>query len=201
MQSGYRYERVAPIGRNFHPEFRPELTPKQMLELGVFCGKYMTDARKEFPTSCFTRAKLSPHSRDRCLNYFGVDASQPLSVWRKKGWIHPDDPRGWFQWYCRYYMGRRMPEEDARQIRRWNAMRRHVAQIKRHCEHGDQTCRKRQRQALLHWAYDSRKISRTIRTPIPPAIASMSRLGQRQTFGHARAMSAFNPKADIRKSE
>ena len=110
MQSGYRYERVAPIGRNFHPEFRPELTPKQMLELGVFCGKYMTDARKEFPTSWFTRAKLSPHSRDCSLNYFGVDASQPLSVWRKKGWIHPDDPRGWFQWYCRYYMGRRMPE-------------------------------------------------------------------------------------------
>ena len=135
MQSGYRYERVAPIGRNFHPEFRPELTPKQMLELGVFCGKYMTDARKEFPTSWFTRAKLSPHSRDCSLNYFGVDASQPLSVWRKKGWIHPDDPRGWFQWYCRYYMGRRMLEEDARQIRRWNAMRRHVTQIKRHCEH------------------------------------------------------------------
>ena len=124
MQRGYRYERVAPIGPNFHPEFRPELTPKQMLELGVFCGKYMTDARKEFPTSWFTRAKLSPRSRDCSLNYFGVDASQPLSVWRRKGWIHPDDPRGWFQWYCRYYMGRRMPEEDARQIRRWNAMRR-----------------------------------------------------------------------------
>src|SRR6476661_2828056 len=91
MQSGYRYERVAPTGRNFYPEFRPELTPKQMLELGVFCGKYMTDGRKEFPTSWFTRAKLSPHSRDCSLNYFGVDASQPLSVWRKKGWIHPDD--------------------------------------------------------------------------------------------------------------
>jgi len=158
MQRGYRYERVAPLGRNFHPEFCPELTPKEMLELGVFCGKYMTDTRKEFPTSWFTRAKLSPNSRDCSLNYFGVDASQPLSVWRKKGWIHPDDPRGWFQWYCRYYVGRRIPEEDARQIRRWNAMRRHVAQIERHCECGDQTCRKRQRQALLHWAYDSRKI-------------------------------------------
>ena len=158
MQSDYQYERVAPIGRNFHPDFRPELTPKQMLELGVFCGKYMTDTRKEFPSSWFTRAKLSLHSRDCSLNYFGVDASQPLSVWRKKGWIHYEDPRGWFQWYCRYYIGRRMPEEDARQIRRWKAMRRHVAQIKRHCEHQDQTCRKRQRQALLHWAYDSRKI-------------------------------------------
>ena len=158
MQRGYQYERIASLGRNFHPEFRPELTPKEMLELGVFCGKYMTDTRKEFPAQWFTRAKLSPNSRDCSLNYFGVDASQPLSVWREKGWIHPDDPRGWFQWYCRYYMGRRMPEEDARQIKRWNAMRRHVAQIKRHCKHGDQTCRRRQRQALLHWAYDSRKI-------------------------------------------
>jgi hypothetical protein len=158
MQRGYRYERIASPGRNFHTEFRPELTPKEMLELGVFCGKYMTDTRDEFPAQWFTRAKLSPKSRDCSLNYFGVDASQPLSVWRRNGWIHPDDPRGWFQWYCRYYMGRRMPEEDARQIRRWNAMRRHVAQINRHCEPGDQTCRKRQRQALLHWAYDSRTI-------------------------------------------
>ena len=85
MQSDYQYERVAPMGRNFHPDFRPELTPKQMLELGVFCGKYMTDTRKEFPASWFARAKLSQHSRDCFLNYFGVDASQPLSVWRKKG--------------------------------------------------------------------------------------------------------------------
>ena len=158
MQRGYRYERMASPGRNFHPEFRPDLTPKQMLELGVFCGKYMTDTRDEFPARWFTRAKLSPRFRDCSLNYFGLAASQPLSVWRKKGWIHPDDPRGWFQWYCRYYMGRRMPEEDARQIKRWNAMRRHIAQIKRHCERGDLTCRKRQRQALLHWAYDSRTI-------------------------------------------
>src|SRR5215510_1757661 len=137
MQRGYRYVLTAPVGRNFDPEFCPELTPKEMLALGVFCGKYMTDCRREFPASWFTRAKLSPLGRDCSLNYFGLDASQPLSVWRKKGWIHPDDPRGWFQWYCRYYMGRRMPEEDARQIKRWKAMRRHVAQIKQHCEPGD----------------------------------------------------------------
>ena len=102
--------------------------------------------------------KASPEQRDASLNYFGVDASQPLSVWRKKGWLHPDDPRGWFQWYCRYYMGRRMPEEDARQIRRWKQIERHVAQVKQNCDKGDLTCRKRQRQALLHWAYDSRRI-------------------------------------------
>jgi hypothetical protein len=158
MQKGYRYVLSEPIGRNFDPEFRPELTPKQMLQLGVFGGKYMTDTRKEFPKSWFARAKLSPKRRDPSLNFFGVDASQPLSVWRAKGWLHGDDPRGWFQWYCRYTMGRRMPEEDRRQIKRWKAMRRHARQIERYCEPGHLTCRRRQRQALLHWAYDSRKI-------------------------------------------
>ena len=158
MQRGYRYALTAPPGRNFDPEFRPDLTPAQMLRLGVFAGKYMTDCRKEFPPSWFARAKLAKDARDKSLNYFGVDASQPLSVWRSKGWIYRDDPRGWFQWYCRYYMGRRIPDEDARQIKRWKAIRRHVRQVQRHCEPGDVTCRKRQRQALLHWAYDSRKI-------------------------------------------
>jgi hypothetical protein len=157
MQRGYRYVLTEPMGRNFDPEFRPELTPKQMLALGVFCGKYMTDCRKEFPASWFANARLSSSGRDCSLNYFGIDASQPLSVWRKKGWIHPNDPRGWFQWYCRYYMGRRISGEDARQIKRWKAIRRHIAQIRRHCEPGDPTCRPRQRQAVLHWAYDSRK--------------------------------------------
>jgi hypothetical protein len=149
---------TAPVGRSFDPEFKPQLTPAEMLRLGVFGGKYMTDCRREFPTSWFARAKLSPRRRDNTLNFFGVDASQPLSEWRRKGWIYPDDPRGWFQWYCRYYMGRRLPDEDRRQIKRWKAIRRHVRQIQKNCEPGELTCRKRQRQALLHWAYDSRKI-------------------------------------------
>jgi hypothetical protein len=158
MQENYRYELIEPRGRNFHPDFHPELTPQQMLALGVFCGKYMTDCKDEFPKSWFIRAKLSPDRPDCSLNYFGVKASQPLSVWRKKGWMHPDDPRGWFQWYCRYYLGRRIPEEDKRQISRWKTMQRNVRKIERHCEPGHLTCRRRQRQALLHWAYDSRKI-------------------------------------------
>jgi hypothetical protein len=156
MQQGYQYELVEPIGEHFAQDFRPDLSPKDMLALGVFGGKYMTDCQDEFPEDWFTNAKLSPEHRDPSLNFFGVDASQPLSVWREKGWIHSDDPRGWFQWYCRYYMGRRMPEEDARQIRRFNMMRRHSAQIVRNCRPKDFSCRPRQRQALLHWAYDSR---------------------------------------------
>lgn len=158
MQEGYVYERTEPEGKHFDSDFRPDLTPKEMLELGVFGGKYMTDCREEFPASWFAHAKLSPEKRDPTLNYFGVDASQPLSVWRAKGWIHPDDPRGWFQWYCRYFVGRRLPQEDHRQIRRWRMMRRHLAQVAHHCRRGDMGCRRRQRQALLHWAYDSRKI-------------------------------------------
>ena len=158
MQTGYRYALVEPEGRNFDAGFEPELTPKAMLALGVFGGCYLTDCRDEFPAAWFARAKLSPSRPDPALNFFGVAASQPLSLWREKGWIHPDDPRGWFQWYCRYYRGRRSPQEDVRQIGRWRAMRRHVAQIRSHCEPGDPFCRPRQRQALLHWAYDARKI-------------------------------------------
>ncbi len=157
MQKNYRYFLTEPIGKNFDPDFKPDLSPKQMLAMGVFGGKYMTDCAKEFPEDWYKNAKLCPKKHDAKLNLFGINASQPLSVWRKKGWIYAEDPRGWFQWYCRYYMGRRIPQEDARQIKRWKAMKRHVAQIEKNCDKGFFDCRKRQRQALLHWAYDSRK--------------------------------------------
>lgn len=156
MQADYRYTLVEEVGCNFDATFTPQLTPKEMLELGVFGGKYLTDCMDEFPVSWFTNAKLSPQGKDISLNYYQVDASQPLSVWIAKGWIYPDDPRGWFQWYCRYYLGRRIPGEDTRQIKRWRAFRRHVGAITKYCEPYDWTCRKKQRQALLHWAYDAR---------------------------------------------
>jgi hypothetical protein len=157
MQKKYVYYRTEPAGKNFPPDFTPQLTPKQMLEMGVFGGKYLTDCRKEFPKDWFARARLCRKRHDPELNYFGVNASQPLAVWREKGWIYPEDPRGWFQWYCRYYLGRRCPD-DQRQIKRWKAMKRHVAQIQKHCKKGNLDCRRKQRQALLNWAYDSRKI-------------------------------------------
>ena len=154
---GYSYVLTAPEGGDFAEDFSPDLTPAQMLALGVFGGCYMTDCRDEFPAAWFEDAKLSPGRPKKSLNYYGVAASQPLSEWRRKGWLHDDDPRGWFQWYCRYFLGRRH-SDDERQIKRWRAIRRHVAQLRGACDHGDLSCRPRQRQALLHWAYDSRKI-------------------------------------------
>ena len=156
IQQQYSYELAEPEGKNFDSDFIPQLTPAEMLELGVFGGKYMTDCCNEFPKSWFTNAKLSSEKKDISLNYYFVDASQSLQEWQRKGWIHPQDPRGWFQWYCRYFLGRRTPEEDSRQIKRWRAFSRHAGAIRKYCGPGDWSCRKKQRQALLHWAYDSR---------------------------------------------
>ena len=158
MQTGYVYLLNENIGQNFHEEFKPELTPKQMLKLGVFGGKYMNDCKNEFPEEWFYHAKLARVKKDINLNFYKINASLPLSVWRSKGWIYKDDPRGWFQWYCRYYMGRRIEKEDFRQIKRWKAIKRHVGAVKKNCNQNDLNCRKKQRQALLHWAYDSRLI-------------------------------------------
>lgn len=157
MQQDYRYLRTEPAGQNFHPDFHPELTPKEMLELGVFGGKYLTDCREEFPADWFQDARFNPERHDPNVNFFGVNASKPLWYWKLKGWIYAEDPRGWFQWYCRYYMGRRCAD-DERQMKRWKAMRRHIGQLRKNCLKGDLNCRRKQRQALLHWAYDSREI-------------------------------------------
>jgi hypothetical protein len=156
MQKGYTYTLVCPVGKSFDSEFKPEFTPKEMLELGVFGGKYMTDCKDEFPKDWFSKAKLCHEKHDAMLNFFKVNASQSLKQWQKKGWIYHADPRGWFQWYCRYYIGRRIPQEDQRQIKRWKGIKRHVMQVKKNCIKGDFSCRSIQRQALLHWAYDSR---------------------------------------------
>lgn len=153
MQSNYSYDLTAPTGEDFDPDFSPRFTPQEMLEMGVFEGKYCNDCVGELPASWFEKAKIAAIA-DEQLNYFGVRSRQPLSVWREKGWIYGPDPRGWFQWYCRYFLGRRLPAIDAIQIRRWRGFARHAGQIRANCEPGDIFCRPRQRQALLQWAHD-----------------------------------------------
>jgi hypothetical protein len=159
-QTGYQYVLTEPAGKkNFHSDFIPQLSPAEMLELGIFGGNYFVEIPNEFPSEWFENVKLSRTGyAEKELNFFKVNASQPLAVWQKKGWIYFEDPRGWFLWYCRYYMGRRIPDEDLRQIQRWKNMRRHITQLSNNCQKGDFACRPRQRQALLHWGYDPRLI-------------------------------------------
>lgn len=158
-QTGYQYPLFAPVGQDFALDFRPDLTPKQMLHLGVFGGDYFPEVSDEFPPDWFDGVELSGGSGAvASRNYFKVNASQPLAEWQRKGWIYEEDPLGWFLWYCRYYMGRRIPEEDTRQIKRWKNMRRHISQLQKNCVAGDVSCQPRRRQALLHWAYDSREM-------------------------------------------
>ncbi|WP_083096989.1 hypothetical protein [Pseudophaeobacter leonis] len=153
MQRDYSYHLDAPMGEDFAEGFTPFYTPAEMLALGVFEGKYLNDCRDEFPSDWFETAKLSQRANAE-VNYFGIKSRQPLSHWQQKGWIYGPDPRGWFQWYCRYYMGRRLPTLDEIQIKRWRGFARHAGQIRANCHTGDIFCRPRQRQALLQWAYD-----------------------------------------------
>jgi len=153
MQSDYSYVLSEPMGQNFDSAFTPHLSPRKMLEMGVFEGRYMNDCTAEFPADWFADAKISDVA-DESLNFFGVKSRQPLSVWRDKGWIYGPDPRGWFQWYCRYYLGRRLDEIDSKQIKRWRGFARHAGQIRANCYPGDIFCRPRQRQGLLQWSHD-----------------------------------------------
>lgn len=153
MQQNYEYELTEPEGANFAEGFEPYFTPKEMHMMGVFEGKYLNSCREEYPHHWFEIAKLSD-TPDLTLNYFGIKSRQPLSEWRKKGWIMEEDPRGWFEWYCRYYRGRRHSRMDNLQIKRWRNFSRHAGQIRANCEPGDIWCRPRQRQALLQWAHN-----------------------------------------------
>lgn len=174
----YTYRLEANPGQDMDPRFRPAFTPGEMLTMGVFEGKYLNDCTDEFPQEWFRMAfameKLSPETPDVSCNYFQVQSRQPLRVWRENGWApsrsrtrratgvrsiladpkrNPDE-RGWFQWYCRYWLGRRIPELDSVQIGRWRSFARHVGAIRKGCTKGDLECRRRERQALLQWAYD-----------------------------------------------
>jgi hypothetical protein len=153
MQQGYSYEIAARGGQDFAEGFEPRYSPAEMLAMGVFEGKYCNDCRGEFPASWFEKARILDKP-DPSLNQFGVKSRKPLSYWREKGWIIGPDLRGWFQWYCRYYLGRRLPDIDEIQIKRWRAFVRHAGQIRANCEPGDIFCRPRQRQALLQWSHD-----------------------------------------------
>ena len=140
--------------RDFYKLFKPELTPKKMMKLGVFGGSYFGGNIKEYPKSWFKNAKLSKMFNVN-KNRFKVASGLSRKEWIDKGWIFKEDPLGWFQWYCRFKNGRRIPRIDEIQIKRWKAFgARHVPAIKKNCDPGDIHCRRKQRQAVLQWAYN-----------------------------------------------
>ena len=174
---GYEYTLDANPGEGFAEGFKPYLTPAEILFMGAFSGRYLNDCTDEFPREWFLYAaaagKLSPVA-DISVNYFKAESRQPLGVWKEKGWapargrhvakktgrailadsVQNPDERGWFQWYCRYWLGRRIPALDAVQIGRWRSFARHAGTVKAHCKPGDLSCSVRERQALLQWAYN-----------------------------------------------
>ena len=151
-KNGYSYILVCPVGGEYDPSFQPVFTPIEMLKMGVFEGKYLNDDIFEYPREFFIEAKVSLLRPNEKVNFFKIKSRSPTSDWIKYGWIHEQDPKGWFQWYCRYYMGRRT-DDDARQIKRWKHFVRHAGQIRANCP-GQLNKRVRQRQALLQWAHD-----------------------------------------------
>lgn len=144
-----------------YDNFKPFYTPHAMLTMGVFEGKYLNDCEDEFPKEWFIAArrrnKLCPKKADVSVNYFKIKSRLSLQEWRKRGWIpcceDDKDVRGWFQWYCRYWIGRRIPKVDSIQIKRWASFKRHFAQVKKHAK-GNLNKRKKQRQALLQWSWN-----------------------------------------------
>jgi hypothetical protein len=177
MEKNYSYTLSEDPGTNFAPDFKPYATPGEILAAGAFEGKYLNDSLLEFPAEWYWNAlqldKLRPEKSDVSVNLFHTDSRQPLTFWKESGWVpsrlhknhkaqHPElsdstinkDERGWFHWYCRYWMGRRIPELDKVQISRWKAFTRHAGQIKANCSPGVITCRPRQRQGLFQWAHN-----------------------------------------------
>ncbi len=158
-----------------YPEFQPNLTPRQIFQMGSFGGTYWRpiyssvtkrkykNAHREFASwwSGISESALGSSKCDVKLNKYGVHSGTSLKYWESKHWIKAQDPYGWVQWYCRFYKGRRS-KDDKRQIDRWLKFAgpngrfrlRLIHMIKRkHKKYNDISVSPVIRQGLQQWGY------------------------------------------------
>jgi hypothetical protein len=156
-QRSYSYDLTEEEGVFCRDRFNPFYTPREMLLRGIMGGSYFYSSFTEYPESWFKDIPLSPHY-DEKLNRFKVKSGLSIQSWREAGWIHEEDPRGWIEWYFRYYAGRRS-EDDNRQIGRWRAMARHRGRLLSQIRQGSESYLNDDfgavtRQVLLHWSWN-----------------------------------------------
>ena len=160
------------------PDFTPNLTPKEVLQMGSFGGTYFRpiyssvtkqkygkevweELPKEWLEGLNVRTMVSSSLYDASRNKYKVKCGASLEEWENSGWMHRQDPYGWFQWYCRFYQGRRT-EDDARQVDRWAKCAGERGRwknnliskiVKAGCGWDNTTVSPVVRQTLQHWAY------------------------------------------------
>ena len=162
-----------------YPDFKPNLTPQQVLKMGSFGGTYFRpiyssvtkkhykskDVIKEYPKSWFKGINIekmvTSSDYDKNVNKYKVKCGSTLEAWEGKGWMNKQDPYGWFQWYCRFYMGRRT-DDDERQVKRWLAFAGPKGRFKKNlinkikdnnADIDDENISPVIRQGLQHWGY------------------------------------------------
>ena len=176
---GFKAKKVG--GKYFfkdYPDFRPNLSPRDMFKLGSFGGTYwrpiksgvagkeLKNVHKKYPKSWWkgipeSHLTLPFNQYNKKLNKYGVKVGTTLSFWEKKGWIKKDNPYGWVHWYCDFFLGKRTAD-DKRQIKRWMGLASErgrfrkwlVTQIlKNNGKWNDNSISPKIRQTLQHWAY------------------------------------------------
>ncbi len=178
MVSNKTRKNIKPVTLKFkdYPEFQPNLTPRQIFQLGSFGGTYWRpiyseinkknykDVHKTYPKSWWkgiSEEDLSSEEYDKTKNKYGVEVGTSLEFWENKKWIKESHPYGWVHWYCDFYRGKRC-EDDERQIKRWKAlagprgrfMRFLVTKtLEKNTDYKDKSVSPKMHQVLQHWGY------------------------------------------------
>jgi len=161
-----------------YPDFKPNLTPKEIFELGSFGGTYwrpikskffkntLRNRHKRYPRYWWNKLPddwlFTPYKEyDKSINKYGVKVGTTLKFWESKGWINKSHPYGWVDWYCDFYEGKRS-EDDERQIKRWRGVAgtngrfmKHLVTLilKKNKKWNDISVSPKIRQTLQHWGY------------------------------------------------